>query len=81
LAFIQLLNENFKNRQDCCKIEEACQHKIDDLDLGTQRLHRIAGAGMSHSIGDGGPMMVGATILPLNFFLKNPNIVIVGSKQ
>jgi hypothetical protein len=80
LAFIQLLDENFKTSKDCCKVEEACQHEIDDLDLGTQRLHRIVGAGMSHSIGDGGPIIIGATFLPPNFFQNNPNIVIVGSK-
>jgi hypothetical protein len=60
-------------------VEQACQLEIDDLDLGTQCLHCMAGAGKPHSFSDGGGMIVGATILPPDFFKNNPNIVIVAS--
>jgi hypothetical protein len=80
LDFVNLLLDNFSNRKDCCKIEQACQNQIDCLVLGTQRLHRNPGAGMSHSIGGGGRMIVGATYLPPDFFQNNLNIVIVGSR-
>jgi hypothetical protein len=80
LDLIKLFDENFKTRKDCCKVEEACHYEINDLDLGTQRLHRVPGAGMAHLIGGGGRMLVGATFPPPNFFQNNPNIVIVGSK-
>eukprot|EP00550_Attheya_septentrionalis_P000534 CAMPEP_0198282176 /NCGR_PEP_ID=MMETSP1449-20131203/2022_1 /TAXON_ID=420275 /ORGANISM="Attheya septentrionalis, Strain CCMP2084" /LENGTH=354 /DNA_ID=CAMNT_0043978307 /DNA_START=326 /DNA_END=1390 /DNA_ORIENTATION=+ len=79
LDFIVLLDEIFVDRKDCCKIEQACQYEIDDLALGTQRLHRSPGAGMTHSVGGGGRMTVGATFLPPDFFQNHPDVVIVGS--
>jgi hypothetical protein len=79
LDFVILLDKNFEPRQDCCKVEQACQLEIDNLDLGTQRLHRVAGAGKPHLFRDGGCMIVGATIFPPDFFKNNPNIVIVAS--
>jgi hypothetical protein len=36
----------------------------------------MAGAGMPHSIGDRGYMIVGDMYLPPNLFENNPNIVI-----
>jgi hypothetical protein len=48
-------------------------------DWHQQRLHRRPGAGKSHSIGDGGRMIVGDTYLPPDFFQNKPDIVIVGS--
>jgi hypothetical protein len=79
VTFIVLIDEDFESRRECCKVEQACQLQIHHLDLGYQRMHRVAGAGMPHSIGDGGRMIVGATYLPMNFFENNPNIVIVAS--
>jgi hypothetical protein len=72
------MDEYFPSRKDCCKVEQACQYKIDHLELGTQRLHRVPGAGIPHLNGDGGRMKVGATYLPPDFFKNNPDIVIMG---
>jgi hypothetical protein len=67
------------NEQDCCKIEQACQYEINDLALGQQRLHRVPGAGKSHSSSIGERTIVGATYLPPRFFQNHSDIVIVGS--
>jgi hypothetical protein len=75
-----LMDKDFKSRRDCCKkVEQSCQLEIDELKLGTQRLHRVAGVGLPHSTGGGGRMIVGATYQPPNFFENNPNTVIVAS--
>jgi hypothetical protein len=59
------------------RLEQCCQYQIDDLVLGRQRLHRIAGAG-DHT-GPGGQSVIRATFFPPNFFEDNLDIVIVDS--
>jgi hypothetical protein len=51
IDWIILVDDNVMTRSDCCKIEQGCQYKIDHLKLGSQRMHRVPGAGLPHSIG------------------------------
>jgi hypothetical protein len=69
-------------RSEGLKIEKNCRHILNDLQLGTQRLHRVPGAGSKKpEEGSEKPQIIGATFLPARFFETYPNIVIVGSRD
>lgn len=63
-------------------MEHACQILVDDLKLGTERLHRVAGASTGSSSEQDETKIhrtIGISFLPLGFFEANPDIVILGS--
>jgi hypothetical protein len=69
----------FTGAKESWKSEQACQHQIDALELGWQRLHRVLGAGKPHRPCNSGLKVVGATYFPQDFLELHPNIVIVSS--
>jgi hypothetical protein len=76
-----LADDEFQDYRQCHKLEHCCQLVIDDLALGTQRLHRVAGAGSGGIHPYPGRMVVGATVLPPEFFASHQDIVIVDSAR
>jgi hypothetical protein len=81
LESFYLADDEFQDYRQCLKLEHCCQLEIDFLALGTQRLHRVAGAGPSEQHPYPGRMVVGATVLPPEFFASHQDIVIVDSAR
>lgn len=81
IDFVTLVDTEM-TRTEGLKIEKACHYEINDLDLGTQRLHRVPGAS-AKKLEDWTKKrrLIFATFLPLGFFADHPDIVIVGSSD
>lgn len=75
----ELLLDEVMSQKDARAVEKGCPYVIDDLALGTQRLHRTPGVGSPAQDGNNKRRVVGATFLPSNLFQDHPDIVIVGS--
>jgi hypothetical protein len=81
IEYITLVDATM-TRSEGLTIEKNCQHILNDLQLGTQRLHRVPGAAIKKpEDGSKKRRIIGATFLPAGFFETYPNIVIVGSRD
>ncbi len=78
-----LMNNNWRSKENPLKIEMQLQRKIDNKEFGTQKLHRTCGAGVSHSSlrDQPGTMAIFVTVLPKDFFIHNPDIVVVDERK